>query len=358
MAVLRNCTGTKCERTRKDITKLFQQAGLKITTQTNLRKVDYLDVTMDLTNGRHTPYRKPNDTPLYINVLSNHPKPVISQIPGAISKRLSTLSSDQDAFNSSANEYNEALRKSGYKDEIRFKKDSHTHADKTRKNNRKRKVIWFNPPFSKSVKSNVGGNFLKLIDKHFPPNHKLHKIFNRNSIKISYSCMPNISTIIKSHNRKLTSKTPTIAEKSGKECNCRKPEECPMSGKCLSSQIVYKATVKSEASSVLYVGLAGGTFKERFSNHKKAMNNERYSKETELSKHIWGLKKGNRDYEVTWSILRESNTHRRASGQCNLCLDEKVEILKLSGPNMLNKRTEIISKCRHGEKPANRAKKR
>ena len=126
----------------------------------------------------------------------------------------------------------------------------------------------------------------------------------------------------------------------------------------MTSQVVYKATVKSESNSVLYVGLAGGTFKERFGNHKKAMNNERYGKETELSKYIWGLKKRKEDYEVNWSILKESNTHRRASGQCNLCLDEKVAILKLNGPNKLNKRTEIISKCRHGEKPANRAKKR
>ncbi|KAJ8044053.1 hypothetical protein HOLleu_11405 [Holothuria leucospilota] len=60
---------------------------------------------MDLANGRRTPYRKPNDAPIKINVLSNHPQPVISLIPGAISTRLSALSSDQDAFNSSATEY-------------------------------------------------------------------------------------------------------------------------------------------------------------------------------------------------------------------------------------------------------------
>lgn len=123
LAVLRNCKGTKCECARKDLIKLFQYSGLKITTQTNLKKVDYLDVIMDLTNGRHTPYRKPNDTPMYINALSNHPKPVINQIPGAISKRLSTLSSDKDAFNTSVKKDSDALRKSGFTDdEIRFKK--------------------------------------------------------------------------------------------------------------------------------------------------------------------------------------------------------------------------------------------
>ncbi len=40
---------------------------------------------------------------------------------------------------------------------------------------------------------------LYVIDKHFPPNHKLHKIFNRNTVKISYSCMNNVKSIISTH---------------------------------------------------------------------------------------------------------------------------------------------------------------
>ncbi|KAJ8047250.1 hypothetical protein HOLleu_06211 [Holothuria leucospilota] len=74
---------------------------------------------------------------------------------------------------------------------------------------------------------------------------------------ISYSCMQNIGSIIKSHNRKIIEKStePT------KDCNCRKPEECPMNGKCLSSQVVYNATVTSGNTSTSHVGLAGGTFK-------------------------------------------------------------------------------------------------
>ena len=44
--------------------------------------------------------------------------------------------------------------------------------------------------------------------------------------------------------------------------------------------------------------------------------------------------------------MRQSNINMRESGQCNLCLDEKIEILKLKG-NAINKRSEIISTCRH-----------
>ena len=35
--------------------------------------------------------------------------------------------------------------------------------------------------------------------------HKLHQIFNRNNVKVSYSCLPNVSNIIQSHNKKILS---------------------------------------------------------------------------------------------------------------------------------------------------------
>ena len=75
--------------------------------------------------------------------------------------------------------------------------------ENSQKKKRKRKIIWFNPPYSKNVKTNVGKIFLKLLREHFPPNHKLHKIFNTNNVKISYSCMKNISSIISAHNKNI-----------------------------------------------------------------------------------------------------------------------------------------------------------
>ena len=51
------------------------------------------------------------------------------------------------------------------------------------------------------------------------------------------------------------------------------------------------------------------------------------------------------------------------SGICNLCLEEKIEILnlkKMEPNNTINKRTELVSKCRHGNKrkPPSRAMKK
>ena len=71
--------------------------------------------------------------------------------------------------------------------------------------NRKRKIIWFNPPppFCRLVSINVGKYFLKLIDKHFKHDNILHKIFNRKTLKISYSCTKNIFQIINNQNKEI-----------------------------------------------------------------------------------------------------------------------------------------------------------
>ena len=60
-----------------------------------------------------------------------------------------------------------------------------------------------NPPFSKNTSTNIGNKFLALVDEHFPKDHKLRKIFNRNTIKISYSCMNDTKQIIDNHNKRI-----------------------------------------------------------------------------------------------------------------------------------------------------------
>ena len=76
----------------------------------------------------------------------------------------------------------------------------------------------FNPPYSVNVKTNIGRIFLQLTDKHFLQHHKYRKLFNRNNIKISYSCMPNMASVIRNHNTSLL-KDPTPTDM--KECSCR-----------------------------------------------------------------------------------------------------------------------------------------
>ena len=58
------------------------------------------------------------------------------------------------------------------------------------------------PPYCKSVQTKIGKLFLKLLDKHVNKQHEFHKVLNRNNVKISYCCDPNISTIKKIENNK------------------------------------------------------------------------------------------------------------------------------------------------------------
>ena len=66
-----------------------------------------------------------------------------------------------------------------------------------------RNILWFNPLFSSNVKTNIGKIFLRLLDKHFPKYHKYYKLFNRNNVKISYSCMQNMASVFQNHKTNL-----------------------------------------------------------------------------------------------------------------------------------------------------------
>ncbi|KAL9988993.1 hypothetical protein ACROYT_G003495 [Oculina patagonica] len=119
----------------------------------------------------------------------------------------------------------------------------------TDKRKRQRNIIWFNPPYSKNVQTNIGREFLNLIENCFPPNHKLRKLFNKNNVKLSYSCSPNVKQIIDGHNKTvLRQNTPPEETTQPKTCNCRQPEKCPLEGECLVKEVVYQATITTAES--------------------------------------------------------------------------------------------------------------
>ena len=72
--------------------------------------------------------------------------------------------------------------------------------------NRNRKVIWFSPPYSLNVKTNIEKVFLRLVTKHLPRSQKLSKTFNSNIIKISYSSILKVKNLIKQHQSKILNK--------------------------------------------------------------------------------------------------------------------------------------------------------
>ena len=65
-------------------------------------------------------------------------------------------------------------------------------------------MIWFNPPWNDEVSTNVAKKFLAMRYRHFPKGSALGKHFNRSTVKVSYSSMPNMARIISGHNKKMT----------------------------------------------------------------------------------------------------------------------------------------------------------
>ena len=297
-------------------------------------------------------YLKPGNKLQYINTQSNHPPNVINQVPKTIEKRLSDHSSNERIFTKAKKPYEKALRESGYNVKLSYNPTNKTN---NQPKNRKRNITWFNPPYNQNVETKVARKFLQLIDKHFPKHHKFNKIFNRNTVKVSYSCTKNMKSIIQSHNKNIL-KRDNNRDTDEQTCNCRVKASCPLNGSCcLVERSVYQATVtceeEQEYGERYYIGLAEPKFKRRYANHKTSFTNDKYEKETELSKEIWRLKRKNLSPKITWKTVRKCPPFNRAKLKCSLCLSEKLEIATFDQPDkLLNSRTELISKCRHVNK--------
>ena len=102
----------------------------------------------------------------------------------------------------------------------------------------------------------------------------------------------------------------------------------------------------------MYLGTAEGDFKRRFYNHRKSFNNEGSANNTTLSKFLWELKEtSNSSLTLVWPIARKVPPYSKISKKCLLYLHEKLEITNYSrSEELLNKRSELISKCQHSNK--------
>ena len=93
------------------------------------------------------------------------------------------------------------------------------------------------------------------------------------------------------------------------------------------------------------------SFKERCYNHNMSFKHRRYESKTELSKYIWNLKDNNAVYDIKWSIHKKTSGYSNTSKRCSLCTAEKIAIITFPNKDkLLNKRTELVSKCRHENK--------
>ena len=119
-----------------------------------------------------------------------------------------------------------------------------------------------------NLKTNVEKDFLRLIDTAFPPQNPLHKLFTRQTVKLSYRCMPNVARAISRHNSKVLKGDQQTQQPTG--CNCAGgAANCPVQGECKTKCVVYKASIRETVSgkTETYTGLTSRTFKQRYNEH-------------------------------------------------------------------------------------------
>ena len=75
-----------------------------------------------------------------------------------------------------------------------------------------------------AVATKIGREIFKIAGKNFPKMSNLSKIFNKITAKLSYSCMPNISTLISRGNSKRLRRNKNTEPPN---CNCIMKENCP-----------------------------------------------------------------------------------------------------------------------------------
>ena len=163
--------------------KVFKDCGLTITTQTNLKIVNFLDVQLNLGTSTYLPNRNPDSNPVYQGK---------SWISAKINRKTYIRYITEWKCFCTVNTY---ISRSFTK--LKYIASDNSRENKTEEKKRnKRKTIWSNPLCSVNVRTNLDKTFLKLIRKHFPNGNPSHNIINKNTLKVSYSCMGKMASVI------------------------------------------------------------------------------------------------------------------------------------------------------------------
>ena len=220
--VLNKLSGPGMERKRKEIRNFFSRSGLSITMEDGCRIANFLDVTFELDTDLFRPYHKPNENLNYVHVKSNHPRAITKSIVKNVANRISKLSANMDIFTENAEYYNRALARAGYTQTIEYTPrnnncqacpgdlittvgnveidgmnplpaDGGSLSGRRDRKTRRRNITWFNPPWGTQIRTPIAKTFFKILDKSFPASHKYHCLFNRSTVKLSYSTTPNLA---------------------------------------------------------------------------------------------------------------------------------------------------------------------
>ena len=138
-----------------------------------------------------------------------------------INNRISDLSCDKKDFNKV-----ESVNETAIKDSGHFSSMSYNNSNtQNGRRNRNRRIIWFNPAYSRYLKIIIGKLqtckllvIIKHVKKLLLKSSKYHKIFKLNTLKLSYCSTTNIENIIRQRKSKVLSKPNAF---NNRKRNCR-----------------------------------------------------------------------------------------------------------------------------------------
>ena len=85
----------------------------------------------------------------------------------------------------------------------------------------------------------------------------------------------------------------------------------------------------------------------RYNNHTMTLSDKKRLNDTELSKYLQKLIKENIDYNLQWNIKVYAYPYKCRTRTGDLRLTKKVIMVRSYPKTLLNKWTELVSKCRH-----------
>ena len=81
-----------------------------------------------------------------------------------------------------------------------------------------------------------------------------------------------------------------------------------------------------------------------------SFRNKSHEKNPEMYKYVWELKEKDINYFINWDTAMKLHKYVCESRKCDLCICEKLLIARVDPNVLLNKRDELMSKCRHTNK--------
>lgn len=110
-----------------------------------------MDVTLNLSDVKYHSFHKPNGETTKIHVQSDHPPQFIKKISWSIEQRLVQLSSTKQIIGNFKEYYEQRLKQCRFNEKLNYAEEN----KKTNPKSRQHAILCFNPPYNKSIETNM-----------------------------------------------------------------------------------------------------------------------------------------------------------------------------------------------------------